>query len=132
MSFGSASVRPSAQAPCPCGDGAFGACCGPILDGAAAPTAERLMRSRYTAFVVGDAAHLVRSWHPRTRPDDVVADDGTVWRGLVIEGAEEHGDAATVTFRASWRQHGVDGELRERSRFVRRGGRWVYVDGDVD
>lgn len=90
------------------------------------------MRSRYTAFAVGDAAHLVRSWHPRTRPDDLHPDDGTLWRGLVIEAAEEDGDAATVIFRASWRQHGVDGELRERSRFVRRGGRWVYIDGDVD
>jgi SEC-C motif-containing protein len=90
------------------------------------------MRSRYTAFVVGDTAHLERSWHPRTRPDDVATDDGTVWRGLVIEEADEDGDAATVAFRAAWRQHGVDGELRERSRFARRGGRWVYVDGDVD
>lgn len=90
------------------------------------------MRSRYTAFVVGDTAHLMRSWHPRTRPDEVVADDGASWRGLVIEHTEEEGDAAIVAFRAAWRQDRTDGELRERSRFIRRGGRWVYVDGDVD
>lgn len=131
MSFGSASARPSATAECPCGGGAFGRCCGPILEGAPAPSAERLMRSRYTAFAVGDRAHLTRSWHARTRPDEIDVDDGTSWRGLVIEHAEEDGDAAVVAFRATWRQHGVDGELRERSRFVRRGGRWVYVDGDV-
>lgn len=89
------------------------------------------MRSRYTAFVVGDAAHLARSWHPRTRPDDIAADDATRWRGLVVEEAHEHEDAATVTFRAAWTQHGEDGVLRERSRFLRRGGRWVYVDGDM-
>ncbi|MDQ1122474.1 YchJ family protein [Microbacterium trichothecenolyticum] len=131
MSFGSASTRPAAGAPCPCGAGTFGTCCGPLLDGVPAPSAERLMRSRYTAFVVGDVRHLVRSWHPRTRPDDVAADDGTRWRGLVVEEAHEEGDAATVTFRAAWTARGDDGVLREHSRFVRRGGRWVYVDGDV-
>lgn len=131
MSFGSASTRPSAQAACPCGGEAFGRCCGPILEGTPAPSAERLMRSRYTAFVVGDRAHLARSWHPRTRPDEIDLDDGTSWQGLVIEHAAEDGDAAVVAFRATWRQHGTDGELRECSRFVRRGGRWVYLDGDV-
>ncbi|MCW2164249.1 SEC-C motif-containing protein [Microbacterium hydrothermale] len=136
MSFGSASSRPSvsrpsAHAPCPCGGGVFGACCAPILDGAPAPSAERLMRSRYTAFAVGDEAHLVRSWHPRTRPEHLDLDDGTVWTGLDIEEAVEDGDAAVVAFRARWRQAGRDGELVERSRFARRGGRWVYVDGDV-
>lgn len=90
------------------------------------------MRSRYTAFSVGDAVHLARSWHPRTRPDDIVVDDGTEWIALVIEDASEDGDAATVTFRAAWRHGRERGELRERSRFARRGGRWVYVDGDVD
>ncbi|MDU0365634.1 YchJ family metal-binding protein [Microbacterium sp. NPDC089180] len=131
MSFGSASTRPQAQAPCPCGGGVFGDCCAPILDGAPAPSAERLMRSRYSAFALGDEAHLARSWHPRTRPDHIDVDDGTVWTGLIIEDAAEDGDAAVVAFRARWRQAGRDGELVERSRFVRRGGRWVYVDGDV-
>ncbi len=89
------------------------------------------MRSRYSAFALGDEAHLARSWHPRTRPDHIDVDDGTVWTGLIIEDAAEDGDAAVVAFRARWRQAGWDGELVERSRFVRRGGRWVYVDGDV-
>ncbi|MXS73123.1 hypothetical protein CSIV_02825 [Microbacterium sp. CSI-V] len=130
MSFGARPLRPSASAPCPCGRAAFGECCGPLLDGVAAPSAERLMRSRYTAFAVGDADHLVRTWHPRTRPEDIDLDD-TVWEGLVIDEAVEDGDAATVAFAASWRRRGERGVLSERSRFVRRGGRWVYVDGDV-
>ncbi|MHB0828541.1 MAG: YchJ family protein [Schaalia turicensis] len=55
--------------PCTCGSGiAFRACCSPILDGEPAPTAEALMRSRYSAFVLGNENHLFRSWHPRTRP----------------------------------------------------------------
>lgn len=90
------------------------------------------MRSRYTAFAVGDGDHLVRTWHPRTRPAEIDLDDDTVWEGLVVEDAVEDGDAARVTFRASWRRGGERGVLSERSRFVRRGGRWVYVDGDVD
>lgn len=89
------------------------------------------MRSRYTAFAVGDEAHLARSWHPRTRPERIDADDGTVWTGLDIDDAVEDGDAAVVAFRARWRHADRVGELVERSRFVRRGGRWVYVDGDV-
>ncbi|MFJ4038059.1 YchJ family protein [Microbacterium sp. NPDC090007] len=132
MSFGSASLRPSATAVCPCGGGAFASCCGPILDGAPAPSAERLMRSRYTAFALGDTAHLARSWHPRTRPDRIEADDGTRWTGLDIVEAHEDVDAAVVEFRATWWHAGEAGRLHERSRFVRRAGRWVYVDGDVD
>ncbi len=132
MSFGSASSRPAASAACPCGGPTFGSCCGPILDGTPAPDAERLMRSRYTAFAVGDAAHLARSWHPRTRPDEITVDDGTRWTGLDVIEAHEQGDAAVVVFRARWRHGGASGELSERSRFARRAGRWVYVDGDVD
>jgi SEC-C motif-containing protein len=96
------------------------------------------MRSRYTAFVLGDAAHLVRSWHPRTRPDDIDIDPDLVWMGLEIVDAEAGGaDDATgaVEFRASWRQgagaESSAGELHERSRFVRLRGRWHYLDGDV-
>jgi SEC-C motif-containing protein len=88
------------------------------------------MRSRYTAFVVGDVDHLVRTWHPRTRPTEIDLDDDTVWEGLVVDEAVEDGDAAVVVFRASWRRERERGVLSERSRFARRGGRWVYVDGD--
>lgn len=134
MSFGQASARssrPSASDPCPCGGGAFGDCCGPVLDGAPAPTAERLMRSRYTAFALADEAHLRRSWHPRTRPEELDMDAGTRWTGLIVHAAEEHGDAATVSFTARWRRGAERGALTETSRFVRRAGRWVYVDGEV-
>ncbi|MDQ1077214.1 MULTISPECIES: YchJ family protein [Microbacterium] len=131
MSFGSSRVRPSSTSACPCGGGEFGRCCGPILDGAAAPSAERLMRSRYTAYVVGDLTHLVRSWHPRTRPDDLELDGDTVWEGLSIDEADERDDTAVVVFHAAWRRGTERQVMSERSRFVRRGGRWVYVDGDV-
>lgn len=89
------------------------------------------MRSRYTAFHEHDAAYLERTWHPRTRPDAVTLEVGTVWTGLVVEHAAEDGDSATVAFRASWRDGAESGVLAERSRFARRGGRWFYLDGDV-
>ena len=63
---------------CPCGSGeAYDACCGRFHRGAAeATTAEALMRSRYAAFARGEAGYLVRTWHPRTRPETVVLDPG--------------------------------------------------------
>ncbi|NEC30197.1 hypothetical protein G3I20_27295 [Streptomyces sp. SID8111] len=117
---------------CPCGlPGTYEACCGRLHSGAAAaPTAERLMRSRYSAFVVRDAGYLLRTWHPRTRPARLDLDPAMRWRGLEIldttDGSAFH-QTGTVTFRASYR----GGSLRERSRFERAGGAWVYVDGDV-
>ena len=89
------------------------------------------MRSRYTAFVVGNAAHLLRTWHPATRPDDLALDPATTWRGLEIIDQAEEADTAIVEFRAEWADRGERGALHERSRFVRRAGRWVYRDGDV-
>ncbi|MFF7241402.1 YchJ family protein [Streptomyces collinus] len=116
---------------CPCGrPESYDACCGRFHAGtAAAPTAEALMRSRYSAFVVGDAGYLLRTWHPGTRPGRLDLDPGTRWTGLEILGTTD-GSAfhrtGTVTFRASYR----GGSLHERSRFERVDGAWVYVDGD--
>lgn len=90
------------------------------------------MRSRYTAFVLGETAHLVRSWHPRTRPDDLAIDPDLRWTGLeIIDAPPTTGDTGVVEFRAGWIEGGTRGFLHERSRFVRLRGRWVYVDGDV-
>ena len=66
----------NAPSTCPCGGGDFDTCCGPALAGAVWPTtAEALMRSRYTAFAVGDVDHLWRTWHPRTRPAELTLDE---------------------------------------------------------
>ncbi|SDD40638.1 YchJ family protein [Streptomyces prasinopilosus] len=120
-----------ADRPCPCGlPEAYGACCGRFHAGAAAaPTAERLMRSRYCAFVRLDAGYLLRTWHPRTRPERVDLDPGTRWTGLEIletAGGSAFHSTGTVAFRASYR----GGSLHERSRFERVDGAWVYVDGE--
>ncbi|OKK09444.1 hypothetical protein AMK33_16300 [Streptomyces sp. CB02400] len=116
---------------CPCGlPEPYEACCGRFHSGtAAAPTAERLMRSRYCAFVRQDGAYLLRSWHPRTRPERIDFDPGMRWTGLEIldtDGGSAFHSTGTVTFRASYR----GGSLHERSRFERVDGAWVYVDGE--
>jgi SEC-C motif-containing protein len=118
-----------ATGPCPCGGTSYDACCGPLLRGERpAATAEELMRSRYTAYAVGDVDHVWRTWHPRTRPAEVTPDPGLVWRGLTVLRTEAGGpddDTGVVEFRAE--HDSPRGSLHEVSRFERRGGRWFYV-----
>lgn len=84
------------------------------------------MRSRFTAFALGDRAHLEATWHPSTRPDGLVLDDVIRWTRLEIVRAA--GDR--VAFRAHWRdpRTGERGVQSEDSRFVRHRGRWLYLD----
>ena len=123
--------RQQSSPACPCGLAeTYENCCGRFHRGeAAAPTAEALMRSRYSAFVRLDEPYLLRSWHPRTRPARLDLDPGMRWTGLEIlattDGSAFHA-TGTVTFRASFR----DGSLLERSRFERVEGAWVYLDGE--
>lgn len=122
--------------PCPCGRPAtFDACCGPILAGERlADSPEALMRSRYTAFARGDAAYLLASWHPDTRPEHLSLDDEAPmrWLGLRICSAPPaDGDTGTVEFIARYRSGGRAGQIHELSRFRCIDGRWLYVDGDL-
>ncbi|NWN88298.1 MAG: hypothetical protein HLX51_07120 [Micrococcaceae bacterium] len=122
---------------CPCGTAeTYQQCCGPYLTGdALPPTAEALMRSRYTAFVVQDSAYLAESWHSETRPDDVSAPTGVEWRRLRIRQTIAGGpsdDTGIVEFVAHFRTADVARDfLHERSKFARERGRWVYVSGDI-
>lgn len=117
---------------CPCLSGeVFGACCEPFLSGRAdAPTAEQLMRSRYTAFVVGAADHLRRTWHPSTRPTELELDPSIRWYPLDVVRRERGGPLdsdGVVEFRAYSRRDGERVEQHEVSRFAREKGRWSYV-----
>lgn len=117
---------------CPCSSGrVLAECCGPVIDGRPAATAEALMRSRYAAYVLGRRDHLLASWHARTRPSEVEIEPGTRWLGLEVRRAREEGDAAEVEFVARSKLAGRAMRLHETSRFVREGGRWYYVDGDI-
>lgn len=144
---------PQPSDPCPCGrlapagpggskgksatPLAFARCCGrylaaPGLEASAAPDAESLMRSRYTAFVCERADYLQATWHASTRPADLDFEPGARWLGLQVRSHRAMGeDRAEVEFVARYRVGGRAVRLHETSRFVREGGRWLYVDGDI-
>ncbi|OYO31455.1 YchJ family protein [Janthinobacterium sp. PC23-8] len=142
----------SPSAACPCGGGAYAGCCGPYIAGTALPpTAETLMRSRYTAFTLRDEPYLRATWHASTRPGDALfAEEETVqWLGLEVKSAlrlrqrkaeyanqAEESNHDTVEFVARYKVRGRAHRLHEVSRFVReadkeRDGalRWLYLDG---
>ena len=122
----------SAPAHCPCGHGRYAACCGPLHAGAPAPNAAALMRSRYSAYVLQDAAYLLATWHPSTRPASLGFEPGLRWLGLEVKRHVPAGDRAVVEFVARHRLGGGRaGRLHETSRFVREDGAWRYVDGDL-
>ena len=111
---------------CPCGlPAAYDTCCGRLHGGGAAPTAELLMRSRYSAYVVGERDYLLQTWHPTTRPASLEL-DRTRWTRLEVLETSGGGmleNEGTVRFRA----HHREGVLAEHSRFVRDRGRWSYL-----
>lgn len=127
---------------CPCGTGfPLADCCGPLLAGErAAPTAEALMRSRYSAFALKQTAYLVETHDPRTRDQvDVEATEKwaarTRWLGLEVLATEAGGETDTrgeVEFVARYQEEGGrESEHRERSTFVREGDRWFYEEGTI-
>ena len=119
---------------CPCGSGVdYAACCGRYIDHweAPAPDAERLMRSRYTAFVRERRDYLLATWHLNTCPEDLAFEHGCQWLGLEVRDVVTYGEAAAdVEFVARYRIHGRAVRLHERSHFVMEDGRWYYVDGE--
>ncbi|MFT3849972.1 MAG: YchJ family metal-binding protein [Propionivibrio sp.] len=120
-------------AACPCGEPRrYDQCCQPCHAGAAAPTAEALMRSRYSAYVLGLEAYLQATWHASTRPPALdPAGHDTRWLGLEVKRHASTGaDTAIVEFVARYKLGGRAHRLHEVSRFVREDGRWYYLDGD--
>jgi SEC-C motif domain protein len=119
---------------CPCGSAlAYADCCGPCHAGRPATTPEALMRSRYSAFVLDRIDYLMDTWHPGTRPARLDPNPpGLKWLGLDVKAtALQDADHGTVEFVARSKQGGRAHRLHEVSRFVREGGRWFYVDGDL-
>jgi SEC-C motif-containing protein len=129
--------RPPTPESCPCGSGTdYAVCCGRWHAGPLhllAPTAEALMRSRYSAYVRELPDYLRDTWHPSTRlADPLRFGDGVRWLGLEVRRhVQADADHAVVEFVARSKQGGRAARLHETSRFVREGGRWYYVDGDA-
>ncbi len=123
---------------CPCGSNSvYEDCCQLVLaDHNKAETAEQLMRSRYTAFVVRHDQHILASWHPKTRPPSLNHEANPVtWIGLKIhtstDGLPDDTDGS-VEFTSSYVEKGQLCRLREKSTFLREGDLWYYVKGDCD
>jgi SEC-C motif domain protein len=121
---------------CPCGSKKkFSDCCAPYVDDdEAAPTAEALMRSRYTAYTLLREDYLLATWHSSTRPSSLgLAEEVPAkWLGLeVIRHEQQDAEHAIVEFVARYKVNGRAHRLHETSRFVREHERWFYADGEI-
>ncbi|MGR9046411.1 MAG: YchJ family protein [Gammaproteobacteria bacterium] len=122
---------------CLCGSGLpYRQCCAPYHTGDNIPdTAESLMRSRFTAFALHNAAYLLSTWDAAARPVDIdISKDRAEWLRLEIVGTKKggkHDSKGLVEFRAYFLQDGEEHVMHELSRFKKAGGRWFYLDGVV-
>ncbi len=126
---------------CPCSsENEYAACCQPYHRGdAKAPTAEALMRSRYSAYVLGEIDYLVQTTHPATRSSNLQASyrathESIHWVGLEVMGTFQgraNDKTGKVEFRATYLQDGQRAIHHEKSRFKRHAGAWHYLDGEV-
>lgn len=118
---------------CVCGSGRTAVdCCARLHGGEPAATPEALMRSRYSAYVLGLTDYLLTTWHDSTRPPGLPSEEaGLKWLGLEVRCCTlQDADHGTVEFVARSKLGGRAHRLHETSRFVRAGGRWLYLDGD--
>lgn len=124
------------QSMCPCSSReSYTDCCQPLMDDhRLALTAEMLMRSRYSAFVMQHKEHIRASWHPRTRPRQLNFDDNPVqWLGLEIHNSrngQENDIEGSVEFTSSYIENGQLCRLLETSMFIKEDQLWYYLQGD--
>ena len=128
-------TKAKSSAICPCQSGKpYEICCQPYIEQVIdAPTAETLMRSRYTAFVQLDEAYLRYSWHPDNCPIKIHLHKNIKWLGLSIKktsNGSTDDKMGTVEFVARSKLDGKASRLHEISRFIRFNNRWVYTSGD--
>lgn len=125
---------------CPCGSGKeYTACCEPIINGTPAPTAEALMRSRYSAYVVGNIDYIQTSLAPEKHksfdPEGAQQwSDSATWLGLTVHDTKDGGpddETGEVEFTAVFEQSGGRNEHHEYAQFRREGEHWLYVDGNI-
>ena len=117
---------------CPCDSNkAYNSCCQPYHNGFPAPTAEALMRSRYSAYVLQLEEYLLKTWHPDTRPNHLGLENEiqTKWSGLSVKRHEATGNnTAVVEFIARYKVGGKAGKLHETSSFLKIDNAWFYFD----
>lgn len=127
---------------CPCGSGkSKDDCCGPVIQSESAKTALALMRSRFTAFSLGEAQYLYNSTHSRYRKEYNIESikqwsEENIWTKLEIVSVE-HGSVSDargiVEFKAYFTDaNGKSQEHHERSNFLKEEGKWFYLDGKIN
>ena len=122
---------------CLCGSGsAYAECCELYHCGLQLPdTAERLMRSRFTAYAKHNADYLLASWDASKRPVTIDFSKETAeWQRLQIISCKKGGTTDSkgiVEFKAFYEQDGVCCFMHEISRFIKTGGHWLYLDGVI-
>ena len=121
---------------CPCGSGSLlKNCCNLYISGDGKPdTAEKLMRSRYTAYVLKDSVYILKTWHPSSRPKFFdLSRENICWKKLKILSCDKGGVSdmeGEVFFRASYEHVGKKYCIQELSRFVKESGVWIYLLGE--
>jgi SEC-C motif-containing protein len=119
---------------CYCGSGnKFTNCCEPYIKGAEkAPTAEALMRSRYSAYAVHDADYLWATTIPKERKNiskAILLDWAKRNQWLKLEIIEA--TPTTVEFKAYFLDKRLRAQVHhEKSAFIKEGDNWYYVDGE--
>ncbi|PNG13994.1 YchJ family protein [Stutzerimonas stutzeri] len=134
------SQEPGLDTSCPCGSGdALSECCGRFHEGHPAPSAERLMRSRYSAYVLGLIDYLKATTLPVQQASlDLQSmqewSATSVWLGLEVEDSQLLGgqpEHARVSFTARWHDGSGEHVQHERSAFVQHDGKWYFIDPTV-
>ncbi len=130
-------MKPSPNMLCPCDSGhKYKKCCSKYHKGAFVPDALSLMKSRYCAYAVGDSSYIIKTTHP-DNPDYTT--DIKSWEVSILNFSKETNflsleiidfingeEEAFVTFNARL----SSGNLKEKSRFLKLHGRWLYIDGE--
>ncbi|NOQ79394.1 MAG: hypothetical protein GQ546_08335 [Gammaproteobacteria bacterium] len=129
----------NSESDCPCQSGLlFSHCCQRFLDSSSGlypETAEQLMRSRYSAYVLDDLDYILKTWHPDHQPDRLVPNDsGDHWIGLKIKSTQlgqKKDSTGKVHFIARYKINGKAHKLEENSLFARINGHWLYIKEDI-
>ncbi len=132
-------TKPADKPECPCQSGLlFQYCCQPFLQSSPAQfpkTAEQLMRSRYTAYSLKNTDYLLKTWHPKTRPQRLrLEQDNNHWIGLKIKSTHQGGKndvLGSVHFIARYKINGKACKLEENSQFEKLSDQWFYLHGDI-
>ncbi len=132
-------MKISVNSPCPCGSGRkYKKCCQIYHKGAKAPDALSLMKSRYSAYFIGNGDYIIKTTHvnnplyekdkERWKEELRIVSRETIWKNLtIVDFEQESNERATVLFIAKFE----GGQIYEKSYFVKEQGVWLYRDYEI-